>query len=69
MDRSRRDGDGVYIALFNLGEKKRTISLSAGEAGWTAFRGQEFWSGKPLRKTDLLRVSLPPHDAAVYLVK
>jgi hypothetical protein len=65
----RRDGNGVYIALFNLGEGKRTVSLSAGEAGLDCFRGQELWTGKPLRKTEVLRASLPSHDAAVYLVK
>ena len=65
----RRDGGGTYIALFNLGDRKRTVSLSAAEAGLPAFRGQELWSGKALRKTDLLRASLPPHDAVVYLLK
>ena len=65
----RRDGNGTYIALFNLGERKRTVSISVAEAGLPALRGQELWSGKALRKTDLLRASLPPHDAAVYLLK
>ena len=65
----RRDGGGTYIALFNLGDRRRTISLSAAEAGLPAFRGHELWTGRELRKTDTLRISLPPHDAAVYLLK
>ena len=65
----RADGAGTYVALFNLGDKKRTVSLSAGEAGLPAFRGRELWSGKNLRKTAVLRASLAPHDAAVWLIK
>ena len=65
----RADGAGTYVALFNLGDKKRTVSLSAGEAGLPAFRGRELWSGKDLRKTAVLRASLAPHDAAVWLIK
>ena len=65
----RADGAGTYVALFNLGDKKRTVSLSAEEAGLPAFRGRELWSGKDLRKTAVLRASLAPHDAAVWLIK
>ena len=65
----RADGAGTYVALFNLGDKKRTVSLSAEEAGLPAFRGRELWSGKNLRKTAVLRASLAPHDAAVWLIK
>ena len=31
----RKDGQGVYVALFNLSDEKRTLSLSAEEAGLT----------------------------------
>ena len=65
----RRDGKGVYIAFFNLSDKKRAVSLSAAEAGLPCFRGQELWSGKALRKADTLRAVLPPHDAAVWYLK
>ena len=65
----RRDGQGVWIALFNLGSRKRTLSLTAKESGLPFFRGRECWSGKALRKTDVLRAALPPHDTAVWLIK
>ena len=65
----RRDGKGTWIALFNLGSRKRAVSLSAEECGLPFFRGQECWTGKALRKTGTLRAVLPPHDAAVWLMK
>ena len=39
------------------------------EAGLPCFRGQELWSGRAVRKTGTLRAALPPHDAAVFLMK
>ena len=65
----RRDGRGFYAALFNLSDRKRTISLSAEDAECAALSGRELWSGKPVRKTDVLHAALAPHDAAVYLLK
>ena len=65
----RRDGRGIYLAFFNLSDRKRAVSLSAREAGLPSFRGQELWTGKSLRKTDLLRAVLPAHDAALWLIK
>ena len=65
----RQDGRGIYLAFFNLSDRKRAVSLSAREAGLPFFRGQELWTGKSLRKTDLLRAVLPAHDAALWLIK
>ena len=65
----RKDGQGVYLALFNLSDKTRTVSLSAEEADLPCFRGTELWTGREIRKTDSLRARLAPHDAAVFLVK
>ena len=65
----RRDGAGVWVALFNLSGRKRTVTLSAEETGLPFFRGQELWSGREVRKSGSLRASLPPHDAAVFLMK
>ncbi len=64
----RRDGHGAWIALFNLDDRKRTVSLRSGDSGLPFFRGLECWSGKPLRKTSVLRAVLDPHDAKVFLV-
>ena len=65
----RRDGKGVWIALFNLGERKRTVAISAEEAGMPAFAGREVWSGKVMRKSKVLRAALAPHDAAVWYLE
>ena len=65
----RRDGKGVWIALFNLDDRKRTVSISAEEASLPGFAGKELWSGKALRKTAVLRSALAPHDAAVWYLE
>jgi hypothetical protein len=64
----RRDGQGVYVALFNLSEEKRTVSVAATqyEGGETA---RELWSGASACAKDGLSATLAPHDAVVYLVK
>ena len=64
-----KNGSGVWIALFNLSDRKRTVSVTAEEADMPAFAGKELWSGKALRKTSVLRAALPPHDAAVWRLK
>ena len=65
----RKVGQGLWIALFNLADRKRTVSLSADDAGLPCFRGRELWSGRDIRKTGTLRAVLPPHDAAIFLIK
>ena len=63
-----RDGQGVYVALFNLSEEKRTVSVAATqyEGGETAV---ELWSGESVCAKCGLSAELDAHDAAVYLVK
>lgn len=65
----RQSGDGVWIALFNLSGRRRSVSLSAEEADLTFFRGTELWTGRQVRKSGTLRAVLPPHDAAVFLLR
>ena len=64
----RQDGQGVYVALFNLSDEKRTVSIAATqyEAGSTA---RELWSGSSIDAANGLSAELEPHDAVVYLVK
>ena len=61
----RQDGKGVYVALFNLSEEERTVSLPEGglEMPWSC--ATELWTKQP---ASALSAALPPHDAAVYLV-
>ena len=63
----RQDGQGVYVALFNLSDEKRTVSVSRSqyEVGTSA---RELWSGEAADAGICLSRELPPHDAAVYLV-
>ena len=64
----RKDGKGVYVALFNLSGKKRAVSVQADEIELEVFTGKELWSGKTVRKAKQLRAVLVPHDAAVWKV-
>ena len=64
----RRDGQGVYVALFNLSDETRTVSVASTqyEGGSTA---TELWNGKSCAATDGLCADLAAHDAVVFLVK
>ena len=64
----RRDGQGVYVALFNLSAETRTVSVASTqyEGGSTA---TELWNGKSCAATDGLCADLAAHDAVVFLVK
>ncbi len=64
----RQDGQGKYVALFNLSDAERTVSVCACkyEGGETA---RELWSGETVCAKEGLSAVLPPHDAVVYLVK
>ena len=58
----------MYVALFNLSEEKRTVSVAAPqyEGGETAV---ELWSGESACAKCGLSAELDAHNAAVYLVK
>ena len=64
----RRDGQGVYVALFNLTDEDRTVSVAATqfEGGTTA---TELWTKAACSAADGLSATLPAHDTVVYLVK
>ena len=60
----RKDGNGFYLALFNLGDKKRTVS--AVPEGADGMKAKELWTGRTVRCSGGIRVSLPAHGAALY---
>ena len=64
----RKDGKGLYIALFNLSDKKRTVAVTAEEAERPFLAGREIWTGRETRKAKQLKAVLAPHDAAVWKV-
>ncbi len=63
----RQDGQGVYVALFNLSDEEREVKVAASqyEVGIAA---TELWTGEDADATLGLSAKLAPHDAAVYLV-
>ena len=63
----RQDGDGFYLALFNLDDRKRTVSAALPEGLKAEIT--ELWSGKRLRGGNAVRMALSPHDAAVCRVR
>lgn len=65
----RKDGQGVYAALFNLGDEEQTMTLTASELDMDAFSGTEMWTGKETKQAASVTVTLAPHDAAVWLMK
>lgn len=63
----RQDGKGVYVALFNLSDKKQRLSITPEEIGLAGIRkATELWSNKAGHK---LSASLGAHDAAVWYVE
>ena len=64
----RKDGQGVYVALFNLSDKKQTVAFPPELLEIDATAATELWSKKTC-KPSKLSARLAPHDAVVYLVK
>lgn len=63
----RKDGKGVYVALFNLYGKKRKLFIEPEAAGLVGVKSAtELWTGKKCRK---LAATLGAHDAAVWFVQ
>lgn len=61
----RKDGRGCYVAAFNLSDEPRTMNINTPETHVFS-HAKELWRGI---KTDTLEVSLPSHDAAVWLLE
>ena len=65
----RKDGEGSYVALFNLGDKKRSIAVKADETEISSLSGKELWSGKSIRMAKQIKATVQPHDAMVWYIK
>ena len=61
----RKDGQGMYIAVFNLSDEVRSIAVTEEETEIPVSKAVELWTG-----TDSLELSaeLGPHACAVWLV-
>ncbi len=62
----RKDGQGLYVALFNLSDETRELRLPASALEMTTLRGTELWTNSPVADADTLTARLVPHDAAVW---
>ncbi len=62
----RKDGKGCYIALFNLTDASRTVSVTSAQLDGTFSTASELWTGVTQVPGIGLSVSLAPHDAAVF---
>lgn len=64
----RRDGRGCYLALFNLADDERRLSLPLAQAGLAAGEARELWSGM-ITHGDTVRGTIAPHGAALWLIR
>lgn len=61
-----KDGSAVYIALFNISDKKKKITFSLDEAEIVAKDAVELWSGKKVKASDgSVSLQVNAHGAAV----
>jgi hypothetical protein len=63
-------GREEFVAVFNLDERPRTLSLAWNEIGLQAGRRpvRDLWARRPLGRLRTLAVQLPPHGSALYRV-
>ena len=63
----RRDGRGFYLALFNLSDEERTVTVSAkGQDLPDSSEAKELWTGRKTAETGCISAKLAAHDAAVF---
>ena len=62
----RKDGCGLYAAVFNLSDTARRITVTEELLETTGGRAIELWTGTPCGE---LSAYLKPHDCAVWSVK
>ena len=65
----RRDGTGMYAALFNLSDEAQTLSLPSETLMLPSLSATELWSGAVTTDADALTAQLAPHDAAVWFIR
>lgn len=56
----------MYVALFNLSDETRRVAVPAEAVELPAAEAVELWTKQPAQT---LSAELPPHDAAVFLVR
>ncbi len=61
------DGSGAYVALFNLSDEERDMSVPAETIEMEFASARELWTGTYAKDTNLT-ARLPAHDAAVWFI-
>jgi len=64
----RKDGTGVYAALFNLSDEEREVHLFSHALEFVPAHAQELWTHGVVDAASGLHAVLPAHDAAVFLI-
>ena len=64
----RSRGDGCYVALFNLSDKTRRVSLPGGAAEFPWTSARELWTGAVRTVRQGVQSRLPAHDASIWLL-
>lgn len=64
----RSRGDGCYVALFNLSDKTRRVSLPGGAAEFPWTSARELWTGAVRSARQDVQSRLPAHDASIWLL-
>ena len=64
----RKDGQGSYVALFNLSDEVRTVTIPMESLECAPRKIRELWTGAEAQSEDEVSATLPPHDCAVFLL-
>ena len=64
----RKDGKGIYAALFNLSDRARKVSVPRELLECGAAEATELWTGEKTMPGDAISAELGVHDAAVFLL-
>ena len=63
----RRDDRGFYLALFNLSDEERTVTVFQKEQDLPdSSEAKELWTGRKTAETGCISAKLAAHDAAVF---
>jgi len=63
----RKDGKGVYAALFNLSDEAQELTITAEELELERLSGLELWTGKTFADPNAITLTIPAHDCAVWM--
>jgi len=64
----RKDGSGLYVALFNLSDRRKTIHVTKDEVEYNGSKAFNLWTGTEVSFSSALKQALAPHDCAAFLI-